>query len=144
MVNGYDDFRMSHALSIIEQLIAKGITTIDVYDPNLNRNQYTQIPQHIASYVGRSTNNLSPEFFSESQAIIVCHRHKKLLEVAENNELPNLLAQVNKNCYIFDGWSIWTKISDVKGICYEGLGYPTQITSTLTKEDELTIMRAKL
>jgi UDP-glucose/GDP-mannose dehydrogenase family, NAD binding domain len=134
--------RLMEGRAILEEEM--GVTTIDVYDPNLKRNQYTQIPQYIAPAIERSTNELSPEFFAESQAIIVCHRHRKLIELAENNELSNLLAQVNKNCYIFDGWSIWTKANFIKGICYEGLGYPTQVNPTLTKEDGLTIMRSKL
>lgn len=135
-----DDFRMSHALSIIEKLIANGVTAIDIYDPNLGLNQYTQIPQSIASSIDRSTCKLSPEFFSNSQAIIVCHRHKELIEITKNNELPVILSQVSQSCYIFDGWSIWTKAKNIKGICYEGLGYPSQITSALLNEEKSAIL----
>lgn len=121
-----DDFRMSHSLNIIENLIEAGIKNIDVYDPALNKNHYTKIPDKIRPYIKRTSEILNPEFLKDTNAIIVCHRHKDLIEVSDPSVLQVQLMYVSNLCYLFDAWNIWGHAKFINGIVYQGLGSPSE------------------
>lgn len=118
-----DDFRMSHSFKIIEKIINKGIDKINVYDPNLEKNKYTTIPEHFDNKIVFKSQELEQKLFKEVDAIIICDRHRSLIKANRAILLKNLLRSTVKPCYIFDGWNIWKESSAVKHIIYESLGY---------------------
>lgn len=118
-----DDFRMSHALVIMNQLINHQITQLKVYDPNLDKNKYTTLPQALSSYIVEKCDSLNQTFLTEVDAIIICNNHQPILALNELRHLTALLKHTHKPCYLFDVWRSWTKAIDISHIHYENLSF---------------------
>jgi nucleotide sugar dehydrogenase len=118
-----DDFRMSHSFKIIELLIAAGVKKFNVYDPNLDKNNYTEIPQAIKPYILIKSDALDADIFTNTNAIIICDKHTVLREVNNLTTLTKLFKNTLNPCYLFDGWNVWKQAKKIKHIDYEGIGF---------------------
>lgn len=123
-----DDFRNSHSFKIIERLIEAGVKKFNVYDPNLEKNKYTSLPEQFLSYIIHKNNNLDKAIFADVNAIIICDRHNSLIEVDNIDTLKPLLEGTSKPSYLFDGWDTWRAASHLDHINYEGLGFKERRT----------------
>jgi len=118
-----DDFRISHSLKMIESLVQKKIKNIKVYDPYLDRNVYTTLSKEALFNISEKTNHLTPKFFANVDAIIVCNQHKALVDLNETKILTKLLQKTKKPCFLYDGFDIWKEAANVGHIHYEGFGF---------------------
>ncbi len=118
-----DDFRNSHSFKIIELLIKSGVKKFNVYDPNLEKNKYTKLPEEFLPHIINKNNHLDNVIFVNVDAIIICDRHNSLIEVNNVDTLRPLLEVTSKPCYLFDGWDAWKAASHLDHINYEGLGF---------------------
>lgn len=117
-----DDFRMSHSFQIIEKLLAKGIDKLNVFDPNLEKNKYTRIPDELSKKIMIKSDKLENTLFSNVDSIIICDRHQCLIKANTIANLLKLLQNTYKPCYIFDSWAVWKEASKINHIIYESLG----------------------
>lgn len=118
-----DDFRMSHAFKIIDKLIASGVTRFKVYDPHLDSNKYTKLPDAILPYITQKSTQMNADFLTDTQAIILCDQPKALHDLHQRKTLSQLFEKVVPPCYLFDGWNIWTEAQYLNQIHYEGMGF---------------------
>ncbi len=118
-----DDFRSSHSFKIMELLIEAGVKKINVYDPNLEINKYTKLPETIVPYIFNKSDNLDRIIFDGVNAIIICDRHNALIDVNNIQKLSLLLKDTHNPCYLFDGWDVWDSASNLGHINYEGIGF---------------------
>lgn len=117
-----DDFRMSHSFDLINGLAEAEIGQLVGFDPLLNRNKYTRVPEIRDASRYKWSDTLDLALFSEADAILVAHRHKILRE-QNTQTLARLLASARRPLYIFDGWNIWRDAMNLEGVMYEALGY---------------------
>lgn len=118
-----DDFRVSHGISMIEMFIDSGVKRFHLYDPHINKNKYTQVPEKISPYVKFQSDTMTPDLFNNVDAIIICTEHRIMKDFNQTDLLVKLLNNVQKPCYLFDGWNVWSKAVDVSYIQYESIGY---------------------
>lgn len=119
-----DDFRMSDSLDIIKQLIRLNIKKFKVYDPNLEMDKYTLIPENLKPYILHKTSDIQDvNLFTDVTSIIICHKYHNLLDMNDEKKLSSLLKNVKKPCYLLDACNIWREAENLKNIVYEGLGY---------------------
>jgi UDP-N-acetyl-D-mannosaminuronic acid dehydrogenase len=118
-----DDFRMSHAFLVMNQLIAGQVNSFQVYDPNLSNNRYTTFAPFYSPYISLASNTLTPELFTDTDAIIICVRHQELVAANNLEQLNLLLKNTHIPCYLYDGWDIWQNASTINSIEYEGIGF---------------------
>lgn len=118
-----DDFRMSHSFKIMEKLITANVANLKIYDPYLEKNKYTTIPEEYIPYIIAKTNTLDSTFLTDVDAIILCIRHQELLEFNDVHQLAALFSETHKPCYLFDGWDSWEKAANIEDINYEGIGF---------------------
>ncbi|HAT1864026.1 TPA: nucleotide sugar dehydrogenase [Legionella pneumophila] len=118
-----DDFRMSHSLIIMDKLIEAKILDLKVYDPYLNHNKYTRLPEDYLPYISTQSNTLGEHLFKGTDAIILCAPHQSLRKVNQVTKLSELFVHTNNPCYFFDGWDIWESATNIKHITYEGIGF---------------------
>lgn len=116
-----DDFRMSHAFKIIEMLIAVHVNKISVYDPNLEKNKYTALPDSWLPYIVKKSDTVDMDLFDGADAIIICDRHHVLCDLNNTKKLANLLKNTKNPCYLLDAWNIWKAAKDIKHIHYESI-----------------------
>lgn len=117
-----DDFRMSHAFDLIDGLAIEGVAKIIGFDPLLEKNKYTRIPERYNDSRFEWTDSLSPELFSDVDVVLIAHRHE-VLRRQSNESLEDLLKKAARPLMIFDGWNVWRAAQGIEGIIYEGLGY---------------------
>tara|TARA_B100000886_G_scaffold340546_1_gene311086 strand:+ start:856 stop:2223 length:1368 start_codon:yes stop_codon:yes gene_type:complete len=119
--NDIDDFRMSHAFSIIDNLLIKGYKKIYAYDPNYRSNQYTKLPE---KYNNEKkivcTNKLENLNLDDLNGIIVSHMHKEIIDY-EKNVLKHIKGK--KDFIIFDGWNIWKNVRKEFTKNYSSIGF---------------------
>lgn len=118
-----DDFRVSHAITIMELLVKAGVRHFRIYDPNLNSGKYTQIPDHLTPYVDFYANKLTASIFENVNAIMICTHHKMTDTINDKKKLTVLLKNTDKPCYLFDGWNTWTSAKTISHVVYESIGY---------------------
>ena len=92
-----DDYRYSHAIDLVRMLLKKGCS-VSVYDPFLQQNYYTQIPDDIKDQV-TSFSNLDEALKSKMDTIIVTTRHDELKDAD--------LTKIDKSVQIIDLWNIY-------------------------------------
>jgi nucleotide sugar dehydrogenase len=119
-----DDFRMSHAFQIIEGLINHGCFRFRLYDPYLEQNRYTQLPDSIDDFIEVRDNNLeNPQLFKDTDVVIVGHRHQAIRRANDPAWLTRMRDLACLPLYVFDGWNVWREADGLDGIVYESLGY---------------------
>jgi nucleotide sugar dehydrogenase len=118
-----DDFRMSDAFALIQSLIKAGVKSIKVYDPNLSKNKYTELPDEFSPYIVEQSDTLTSDFLSGVDAIIISHAHHDLLSVNSPTSLTKLLSQTNTPCYVLDPSAVWRHAHQFDHIIYEGIGF---------------------
>ncbi len=118
-----DDFRLSHAFKLMEKLTAQHIQHFNVYDPYLNQNKYTTIPQEFLPYINNSSTSLDKHILENVDAIIVSTCHQAVLDNSHLDKLTPLLSNTHKPCYLFDGWGHWDAAARIKHIQYERIGF---------------------
>src|SRR3990167_5938807 len=118
-----DDFRMSHAIYIMQKLIDKGVKNFTVFDPNLDKNKYTILPDHVADLVNYKAYYLNEALFAGVHAILVAHQHTEIAMSNKRKNLSKLLSKMEKPAYVFDAWNAWREVSALPGIDYDALGF---------------------
>jgi UDP-N-acetyl-D-mannosaminuronic acid dehydrogenase len=116
-----DDFRMSHSLDLAKALISVGYQHITFFDPNMDLNKYTQLPENLQNC--QKTKILDSALFENAEAIIIAHRHQLLRQQNAATQLQALLKKAHQPVYIFDGWNIWREAATLPFVHYEALGY---------------------
>jgi len=101
-----DDFRMSHSLSIINEIYNrnKGVL-ISVYDPYININQYTN--QYNNSDIVSISDSLNDETLYAADVIVILTPHKDIVEIGSCG-LNDLVGK--KKPYIIDVWNSWSSL----------------------------------
>lgn len=107
-----DDYRYSHAIDLIRLLIKKGYF-VSAYDPFLNMNYYTTLPEDIADDV-KAFSDLNKAINSDIDTIIITTRHDEL----KNADLTSL----DESVCIIDLWNLFKGNANVKKKRYKGLG----------------------
>lgn len=118
-----DDFRMSDSFSLINFLIQLKISHFKVYDPNLEVDKYTMLPEHLQPFIVAKASVVDQDFFEDVTSIVICHSYHDLLDFNHQDKLTRLLQKVDKPCFLFDACNIWREAEKVEGIIYQGLGY---------------------
>ncbi|OGT28429.1 MAG: hypothetical protein A2624_01110 [Gammaproteobacteria bacterium RIFCSPHIGHO2_01_FULL_42_8] len=118
-----DDFRMSHAIQIIQKLIERGIKRFKVFDPNVGKNKYTTLPDPVAQHVVLQTHYLHEALFEESHAVLIAHRHTEVVMANKRKNLAKLLTKLERPAYLFDAWNVWREASGIASIEYDALGW---------------------
>jgi len=116
-----DDFRLSHSLKIMDLLIKSGVKKLNCYDPFLNKNKYTVIPEAFNPYVLIKSSTLNDDFFIDVDAIIICDRDEVLCDFNDSKKIEKLLKNTKKPCVVYDAWDIWNECTHLKNIHYEHL-----------------------
>jgi UDP-N-acetyl-D-mannosaminuronic acid dehydrogenase len=116
-----DDFRLAHAFTIIDLLIAEHITNFKVYDPKLNKNEYTRLPEKYLPYVQEATASLSPKILTNVTVVVLLNPHQRLKNSNNSEKLAKLLANTQQPCYVFDPYQLWTEAAEIKHIQYANL-----------------------
>ena len=116
-----DDFRLSHSVVLINKLIKRNVKHLKLYDPYLDQNKYTTLPDELSSYMIAKSDILDEKFLSDVDAIVICDRHQALCDLNKFETLNTLLKYTRKPCFIFDGWNIWTEAAKIKHIEYESI-----------------------
>jgi UDP-N-acetyl-D-mannosaminuronic acid dehydrogenase len=117
-----DDFRMSHAFDLIDGLADAGVGRVLGFDPLLDKNRYTRIPDKYGDNRFGWTCSISPDTFADVDAVLIAHRHDVLRkQTAESLEV--LLKHAPRPLVVFDGWNVWRPAQAISGVHYEGLGF---------------------
>ena len=117
-----DDFRMSHAFDLIDGLAEAGIGRILGFDPLLEKNKYTRIPDKYGDNRFEWTDSMSPATFADVDAVLIAHRHEVVRKQTAES-LDALLSEAPRPLVLFDGWNVWRSARAIEGIHYEGLGF---------------------
>lgn len=117
-----DDFRMSHSFDLIDGLADAGIGRIFGFDPLLDTNKYTRIPEKYGDNRFGWTDSISPETFADVDAVLIAHRHEVLRKQTAET-LDVLLKDAPRPLVMFDGWNVWRPAQSIPGVHYEGLGF---------------------
>ena len=117
-----DDFRMSHAFDLIDGLADAGVGRVLGFDPLLDKNKYTRIPEKYGDNHFEWTGSISPATFADVDAVLIAHRHE-VLRKQTTESLDVLLKDAPRPLVMFDGWNVWRSAQAIEGIHYEGLGY---------------------
>ena len=117
-----DDFRMSHAFDLIDGLADAGVGRVLGFDPLLDKNKYTRIPEKYGDNHFEWTGSISPATFADVDAVLIAHRHE-VLRKQTTESLDVLLKDAPRPLVLFDGWNVWRSAQAIEGIHYEGLGY---------------------
>jgi nucleotide sugar dehydrogenase len=131
--NDIDDFRMSHSFKIMELLIENGVKQFNVYDPNLDKNIYTTLPDTITPYIAIKSSILDKRLFTDVDAIIICDKHQLMHEADNVSTLTALFENTKNPCYLFDGWVVWKEARKIAHINYEGIGFKQYKSSDIHK-----------
>ena len=118
-----DDFRMSHAIAMMQKLIEKGVTRFKVFDPNLDKNKYTLLPDNIAQHVIYKSQKLDKNLFTQSHATLIAHRPDNIIHANNTHKLKELISSMEKPAYVFDAWNVWRNAHQLPNIDYEALGW---------------------
>lgn len=118
-----DDFRMADSFLLINTLLEYGVKNIQVYDPNLGINKYTEIPEELCPRITKQTSHLSQDFFKDVDAIIISHPHHAIKSENDAEKLKNLLSMAHKPMYILDPTGAWRSGHDLENVQYEGIGF---------------------
>ena len=116
-----DDFRLAHAFTIMDLLIADHITSFKVYDPKLNKNEYARLPEKYLPYIQEATASLSPKILTNVNVIVLLNPHQRLINSNDSVKLAKLLANTQQPCYVFDPYQLWTEAAEIKHIQYASL-----------------------
>lgn len=117
-----DDFRMSHAFDLIDGLADAGAGRILGFDPLLEKNKYTRIPEKYGDNRFEWTGSMTPDTFVDVDAVLIAHRHE-ILRKQTPETLDVLLRNAPRPLVVFDGWNVWRPAQAIDGVHYEGLGY---------------------
>lgn len=117
-----DDFRMSHAITIMQKLMERGVKKFKVFDPSLDKNKYTMLPSAIANNVIYKTHHLDTALFSETHAALIAHRHTEIAQFNQKINLTGLVSVMEKPAYLFDAWNAWREAIDIPHLDYDALG----------------------
>ena len=110
-----DDFRNSHSLEIINQLIAEDYI-VRVTDPFIDKTTYTRLPNHINNNVKKMD---FYEAIKEVDTIIIATAHKEYREI----NLKKFQNNIKTGVKIIDLWNIFEgKLEKNNEIEYIGLG----------------------
>jgi UDP-N-acetyl-D-mannosaminuronic acid dehydrogenase len=110
-----DDFRNSHSLEIIDQLIAEDFVVV-VTDPFLDKTTYTRLPNHLNNNVKKMDFNKA---IKDADTIIIATAHKEY----RNIDLIDFQKNIKKGVKIIDLWNIFEgKLEKNSDIEYIGLG----------------------
>jgi len=126
-----DDFRMSHSIALINKLIALGIKRFHVFDPNVNKNKYTQLPDDLIPHIELQSPYLSEDLFTGIDAILIAHRHDEIVMANKRITLQRLFSNRKGSVYIFDAWNVWRETIGFPGLRYEALGYKAYSSGTI-------------
>lgn len=118
-----DDFRMSHAISIMQKLMDRDIKKFHVFDPNLDKNKYTTLPEHFSQFVIYKAQYLHEKLFAGVNTVLVAHQHSEIVLSNKRKNLVKLLSKMEKPAYVFDAWNAWREVSALPGIEYDALGF---------------------
>ncbi len=118
-----DDFRMSHAIHIMQKLMENGVKNFKVFDPNVDKNKYTILPESVASAVVYKSHYLNDELFEGVHATLIAHRHSEIVMSNKRKNLSHLLSHMEKPAYLFDAWNVWREASAVAHVDYDALGW---------------------
>ena len=121
-----DDFRMSHSIQIMQKLMQKGIKEFRVFDPNLDNNKYTTLPEHVADKIVYKSHYLNQELFDQTHLVLIAHRHAEIVMSNKRKNLTKLLSNMQKPAYLFDAWNVWREASSIPNIHYDALGFGGQ------------------
>lgn len=116
-----DDFRMSHAFNILDEFIKSGFVRFKVYDPNLNKNKYTEISDKYKDYIIKSVNKLNMKWFSQIDILVVAHMHHEIKELNESKTLMKLIG--DNELIVFDGWNVLRELTKLKNVKYQSIGF---------------------
>jgi UDP-N-acetyl-D-mannosaminuronic acid dehydrogenase len=110
-----DDFRNSHSLEIIDQLIAEDFI-VTVTDPFIDKTTYTRLPNHINKNVKKMDFN---DAIKDVDTIVIATAHKEY----KNINLKEFQKNIKKGVKIIDLWNIFEgKLEKNNDIEYIGLG----------------------
>jgi len=112
-----DDFRYSHGIDIVRKLIDENYE-IYVFDPYINKNYYTKLPNELSNRL-TVVKSMKTFDFKEVDTIMFLTRHKEFYDLNINE----LLEGINKNIKIIDLWNIFSGVNKFeKNIEYIGFG----------------------
>ena len=125
---GVDDFRMSHAFSIIRALRAKILDlTLTLYDPAVNSNRYTQIPEDIAPLAQKVTSRLDDALATSADVAVIATPDACLRQLSGPAQLVNSAgAQAPKPALVYDCWNLWRGAPSTTAVTYRALGVGPQ------------------
>lgn len=118
-----DDFRMSHAIQIIQKLSEQGVQRFKVFDPNLGKNKYTMLPDYVNEKIIYQSHYLNEDLFRASHAVLIAHRHADVVMLNKRKNLTQLLSLMEKPAYLFDAWNVWREACGIVSVEYDALGY---------------------
>ena len=110
-----DDYRFSHSVAIIKELLNKGCS-VRVMDPYLNRNNYTKLPEDLNA-IACST---LEQGLDNIDAIILATNHQEYGQPFAQ-EIAQKLSQSPKEVMVFDLWRAWPDLAANKNINYQTL-----------------------
>jgi len=113
-----DDYRYSHAIDLVKNLLEKGYKVI-VCDPFLGKNYYTQLPSHISDEV-KSYTSLDEALSEKIDTIIITTRHDEF----KKTDIIDIIKKSKEHVKIIDLWNIYTcdKKDIPTNIEYKGFG----------------------
>lgn len=121
---GVDDFRMSHVFDIIRAL-RKQVPdlVLSLYDPAVNSNRYTQLPEDIASLVQRATSCLDEARSEFADVVLVATPDASLRKLSGPADLVNHSpGESGAPTLVYDCWNIWRGAQSTKNVIYRALG----------------------
>ena len=121
---GVDDFRMSHSFDIIRALQA-GVPNLELslYDPAIETNRYTQVPEDVGASVVHSTSDLSTALSTPSDVVLIAMPDSCLRQLSGPEQLVSANSGNPKHpTLVYDCWNIWKSAKSNPAVTYQALG----------------------
>ena len=102
-------------------LLSQRIIQFKLYDPDMDKNQYTRLPQNYAPCVVSASRRLQENVFDAVDVILLLTPHTTIKKRNDTAQLLRLLKNTKQPCFLFDPYQIWNQAAGMNHIQYVNL-----------------------
>ena len=121
---GVDDFRMSHSFDMMRALLAKlPRLSLSMYDPAVNLNRYTAVPEDLLPSARAVTSNFDEALAAGADVVLISTPDACLRRLPG----PGALARHDptnprNSLVVYDCWNLWKEAESTPEVVYRALG----------------------